>query len=132
MWHARTCTSIYLLLCCLISTKKFIPRKGVTPAIFFACFDIFGLSTHTSISIDVSQFSVFHVFGSSLASKKNSQQALNSLYCLFVGFDLSFAMKLLLTPVGPNDKVIDWIPRIAGFTPHKQHVCVLAIFSYLF
>lgn len=34
-------------------------------------------------------------------------------------------MKLLLTPVGPNDKVINWIPRIAGFIPHKQHVCVL-------
>lgn len=54
-----------------------------------------------------------------------SQQAFNSLDCLFVAFDLSLAMKLLLTPVGPNDKVIDWIPRIAGFIPHKQHVCVL-------
>jgi hypothetical protein len=36
-WHARTCTFIYLLLC-LISTEKFIPCKGVTPAIFFRLF----------------------------------------------------------------------------------------------
>ena len=34
-------------------------------------------------------------------------------------------MQLLLTPVGPSVKVIEWIPRIAGFIPLKQHVCVL-------
>ena len=39
--------------------------------------------------------------------------------------DLNLAMKLLLTPAGPRDKVIECIPRIAGFIPHHQHVCVL-------
>jgi len=54
-----------------------------------------------------------------------SQQAFISLHCLLVAFGLSLAMKLLLTPVGPSDRVIGWIPRIAGFIPTKQHVCVL-------
>jgi len=34
-------------------------------------------------------------------------------------------MKLLLTPHGPNDKVIERIPRIDGFIPRKEHVYVL-------
>ena len=34
-------------------------------------------------------------------------------------------MKLLLTPVGPSDKVVEWIPRDNGFIPHRQHVCTL-------
>ena len=47
------------------------------------------------------------------------------MHYLLVAFDVSLAMKLLLTPVGPSDKVIKWIPLIAGFIPNKQHVCVL-------
>ena len=43
--------------------------------------------------------------------------------------DLSLAMKLLLTPVGPSDNVIKWIPPITGFIPRKQHVCVLVCFD---
>ena len=35
------------------------------------------------------------------------------------------AMKLLLTPNGPSDRVIESIPRIPGFIPLKPHVCVL-------
>ena len=34
-------------------------------------------------------------------------------------------MKLLLTPVGPSDKVIKWIPRVDGLIPNKHHVRVL-------
>ena len=56
--------------------------------------------------------------------KSASQQALNSLHCLFVAFDLSLAMRLLLTPAGPSDNVIGWIPRVPGFIPEKQHVRV--------
>ena len=56
--------------------------------------------------------------------KSASQQALNSLHCLFVAFDLSLAMKLLLTPVGPSDNIVKWIPRHYGFIPEKAHVRV--------
>ena len=42
-----------------------------------------------------------------------------------MAFDLSLAMKLLLTPHGPNDKVMEWIPRVDGFIPHKQNVRVV-------
>ena len=34
-------------------------------------------------------------------------------------------MKLLLTPAGPSDKVMEWIPRVDGFIPHKQNVRVV-------
>ena len=49
----------------------------------------------------------------------------------FIGALLSVhvAMKLLLTPVGPSDKVIAWIPSIPGFIPEKQHIQILACFD---
>ena len=34
-------------------------------------------------------------------------------------------MKLLLTPEGLSDLVVEWIPRVAGLFPRKQHVIVL-------
>ena len=49
----------------------------------------------------------------------------------FIGALLSVhvAMKLLLTPAGPSDKVIAWIPSIPGFIPEKQDILILICFE---
>ena len=38
-------------------------------------------------------------------------------------------MRVLLTPVGPRDKVIEWIPRNCGLIPETAHVNVVMCFD---
>ena len=38
-------------------------------------------------------------------------------------------MRVLLTPVGPRDKVIEWIPRNCGLIPETAHVTVAMCFD---
>ena len=54
-----------------------------------------------------------------------AQEQLLFLFVLSLSLSPSPAMKVLLTPVGANDKVIELIPRNCGLIPEQAHVNVV-------